>query len=230
MSLVQQQFDLAQQAASRRRGKYASGQCCSADVSFAIAAATAKVTAANEAYRSEQARKFELDQWFFRRRAAGAEFAAGARAHVISGVNGGIAAVNSGLSALAQSVSSINSGLGAIGSATSAFSNATNGLAGAVGAQGASFAQLSQGAFSFLGYNLTRDTTVQNIAALNSTSSFFSGQTPNQQLYGGFSPTPFSAGAFGGQGNGLLGTYSSPVSTFFGGGNGYIGNGGTAVF
>lgn len=205
MSTTQAQFDRARQDVARRRGKFASGRCCSEEVSFSIAAASARVAAANASYRDEVRLKFEIDQWYFRRRAAAAEFAANARAQVISGVNGGIAAVNSGLSALAQGVSAATSAVGAVGGAVSGLTSAAGGLASAFGAQGSSFASISNGAFSFLGYQTTQG------------NSGFGGLLGGQQVPAGVPQAssfvnPGFFAPFEPSGGGVLGGFSSPVS------------------
>lgn len=215
MSTTQAQFDRARQDVGRRRGKFASGRCCSEEIQFSIAAATARVGAANAAYRDEVRLKFEVDQWYFRRRAAAAEFAANARAQVISGVNGGIAAVNSGLSALAQGVSAANSGISAVGGAVNGLTSAAGGLGDAFAAQGSSFASISNGAFSFLGYQTTQQGGgfggfggfAQGPASVPQASAFV-----NPGFYSPFEPSS----------GGVLGGFSSPVSGVSGSGFGVI--------
>ena len=209
MSTTQAQFDRARQDVGRRRGKFASGRCCSEEIQFSLAAATARVGAANAAYRDEVRLKFEIDQWYFRRRAAAAEFAANTRAQVISGVNGGIAAVNSGLSALAQGVSATTSAVGAVGGAVSGLTAAAGGLGDAFGAQGSSFAAISNGAFSFLGYQTTQQSGGfggfgfgQGPATVPQASGFV-----NPGFYAPFEPS----------GGGVLGGFSSPVTANAGG-------------
>jgi len=211
MSAVQGQFDRARQDAARRRGKYASGRCCSEEISFSIAAATARVGAANDAYREEVRLKFEIDQWYFRRRAAAAEFAANARAQVISGVNGGVAAVNSGLSALSGAVGAASASVNAIGTAVGSLTRAAGGLGEAFAAQGSSFAAISNGAFSFLGYQTTRQPTSFGFGGFQQQAPVQVPQASSLINSGVYAPFEPSSG-------GLLGGYAAPISGATGGG------------
>lgn len=220
MSTTQAQFDRARQDARRRRGKYASGACCSEEISFSIAAATARVGAANAAYRDEVRLKLELDQWYFRRRAAAAEFAANTRAQVISGVNGGIAAVNSGLSALNQSVSGAGAAIGAVGGAVNGLTSAARGLGDAFGAQGSAFASLSNGAFSFLGYQTTQQGGA--FQGLGTVGGFGFNQSPVTAPQAGQFVNPGTYAPFESSNGGVLGGFSNPVSATSSNGFGVI--------
>ena len=209
MSAVGGAFAKARRNASRSRSPYASGQCCAQDTMFAIEEAKAKARAGNEAYRYEDAIKFERDQWLFSRRAAGADYVAGVRANVISGVNGGVAGVNAGVSSVTNGVNSAANALNGIGTALSQVQNAASGLSSAFGNQASFFGNLSNGAFQAIGFQ----------AGYGGQGNAFSG---GQGLFGGLS----GFGGFGGQGGGILGQsgggyyYGVPGGGSFTGGSG----------
>lgn len=202
MSTVNGQIDRARQNLSRTRGKYETGRCCAEDVWFSLAAASARTAAANEGYRYEDARKLQLDRWYFSRHAAGADLAAAARANVISGVNGGVAGVNSSIAAITAGVNAATNSISSIGGAVGRLQGSANSLGGALQNQGSSFATLSNGAFQALGYQLGFGGGAQNgaLSLLSSGSNagvnaFAGGQTSTP--FGGYAPyEPAGSGFF----------------------------------
>lgn len=213
MSVVDAQFDRAARNRARTRGKYATGQCCHEAIYFSVEKAKAKARAANEGYRYEDALKREMDRWYFTRRATGAELAAAARAHVISGVNGGVAGVNASLSAISAGVNSATSGIAGIGSAVGRSQTAVQGLSAAIGQQGSFFGNLSNGAFQSLGYSLGFGGGNQN----GSLALLGSAGTSSINSFGGFqNPGPFAP--FEPSSSGFTSGFNT-APTYSGGGN-----------
>ena len=201
MAVVTAQFDRARRAADRARGKYATGRCCAETVMFNIEAAKARARAANEGYRFERTLKVELDKWYFQRRASAAELAAAARAHVISGVNGGVAGVNAAISVINSGLNAVTSSLSGVGSALSGVQGSASALGAAYSQQASFFGNLSNGAFQLAGYQLGFGGGNQNGAlSLLSNPSTVSNLGFNQPFNNGgqFAPyEPISGGVTG---------------------------------
>ena len=174
---ISERIARARRNAARSRGKFATGRCCAEDAWFAIEEAKLKTQAANEAIRYEDNLKRQLDQWYFQRRGAAAELAAAARAHVISGVNGGVAGVNASINAISSGVSSTISSVNSVGGAVGQFGNATSALGGAILNQATAFGALGNGAFQALGYQQGFFGGNQNAGVVNFSGGGFPGNS-----------------------------------------------------
>lgn len=139
ISSVQANIDRARLKRARQRPRYATGACCYEDTWFAIEGARLTTDAANRGYRFEEDRKFRLDQWYWTRWTAGAQLVENMRAHVISGVNSGVA--------------NVSGGLGQIGSAVGQLGNLVQSQGAALRDQASFFGTLANGAFRFSGYS-----------------------------------------------------------------------------
>lgn len=126
---VQALFDRAHLQKRRTLGKYNQGRACHDATAFAISTALAKVAAADHAYRFEEGRKFRLDQWYWARRTAGAGLVSDMASRVISGLNGGVAGVQSGFASMAGAFSARMQALDGVGSGYGAMANFFGGLA-----------------------------------------------------------------------------------------------------
>lgn len=143
LASVQANFDRAFQQRRRQMGKYNTGMCCSEGTRFAIMASLARIDAQNHGYRYEEAKKMALDDWYWRRRSAGADHVANMAARVTSGINGGVAGVNSGINAMQGMLGQVNQAYGAVGASLGNMANfwgqaATMGFSMAGYAQGRS--------------------------------------------------------------------------------------------
>lgn len=139
---VQYKFDRAALQRRRQNGKYNSGRACHDAIYFGTMMALAKVDAANHGYRYEEAKKRELDQWYWQRRTDGARITDSMAGRVVSGLNGGANVVINSLNAIGR-------GVGALNSAVQTAGQATNQAAQAYGA-------LANGAFRSQGYAMGR--------------------------------------------------------------------------
>lgn len=139
---VQHMFDRASLQRRRQLGKYAQGRACHDGIYFATMTALAKVDAANHGYRYEEAKKRELDAWYWQRRTDGARITDSMANRVVSGINGGAAQATAAINAVGRAV-------GALINATQVAGQATNQAAQAYGA-------LANGAFRANGYQAGR--------------------------------------------------------------------------
>lgn len=142
MSTVTAQFDNARKMRDRLRGRYRVGQCCADAARFSIAAAEARIAAANVGYRYEDQKAFEIDQWYWNRETAGSQLAMNGLANTVSGINGG-AGVATG-------------GLGAIGEGTRSLSAAASSAADSMNNMASFWGNISNGAFGLAGYGIGR--------------------------------------------------------------------------
>jgi hypothetical protein len=139
---VQYIFDRAALQRKRQIGKYAAGRACHDAVYFATMTALAKVDAANHGYRYEEAKKRELDAWYWQRRTDGARITDSMANRVVAGINNGANVATNAINAVGRAVS-------ALVSATNAAGTATHNAAQAYGA-------LANGAFRAQGYAMGR--------------------------------------------------------------------------
>ena len=117
ISTVQRMFDKARLQRQRINGKYNTGRACHDTTTMLIQQAQAKVAAANTAYRYEEERKLQLDDWYWQRRSAGIGVVGNMRANVITGLNGGATTANDGLGAVGRGVGRLSSAVDASGDA-----------------------------------------------------------------------------------------------------------------
>jgi hypothetical protein len=120
---VQANFDRAYLQRRRQMGRYNTGLSCSEGTRFSIMAALARTDATNHGYRYEEAKKMMLDDWYWRRRVSGADHVAGMAARVTSGINGGVAGVNSGIGAMQGTLGQVNQAYGAVGASLGNMAN-----------------------------------------------------------------------------------------------------------
>lgn len=149
ISTVQAQFDKARTLRGRMRGRFRTGKCCAEDTMFAIASAQAKVAAANVAYRYEDQKAFEVDQWYWQKQTAGGQLAMNGLANAVSGLNGGAGVATTGLGAIAEGTRSLTA--------------ASAGAADAIGNLASFWGNISNGAFGILGYGMGRDSAAGGV-------------------------------------------------------------------
>lgn len=127
---VQNKFDKAYLQRRRQMGKYNSGRCCAEGTKFAILTALAKVDAANHGYRWEEAKKIQLDEWYWKRRGDGARLVDGMANRVVSGINGGTANAISGMNSVGNAYGAMQSAgvsvMGAISNMASFWGSVAN--------------------------------------------------------------------------------------------------------
>lgn len=133
------QFSRLRQRRSRQRSKYATGLCCNENLQLDVAMAMAMTEHTNRGYRYEDQRRIQIDQWYWARCEAAANFVAQMRANIISGVNSGTANAAQGISAVGGAVGRLNEAAGGqqqslqnIASFFGTLSNGAFGLAGGV--------------------------------------------------------------------------------------------------
>ena len=181
------QFSRLRQRRQRQRSKYATGACCNENLQLDIAQAVAMTEAKNRGYRYEDQRKIQLDQWYWSKCESVATFVSQMRAHVISGVNSGVANATG-------SIGAVGGAVGAIGQAGASQQGALENIA-------SFFGSLSNGAFrlagGFLGYNSIGNGSQFNLPGFQSVGP----QTPTTDSF------------IGGSGSGYVGGKLSPVGT-----------------
>lgn len=136
---VQSTFDKAALQRSRQNGRYNTGRACHDGLWFATMTALAKVDAVNHGYRYEDAKKIQLDGWYWERRSGGARINEAHADRVTGGLNGGAGAVGNGLTSIGQGVQQVQ--------------NAQRGVTEAFNNQANFFGSVSNGAFRFVGFN-----------------------------------------------------------------------------
>jgi hypothetical protein len=106
-SKVQTQFDRSYRMRLRARGKYQAGRPCRDATWISVMAALAKVDAINHSYRYEEAKKRDLDQWYWNRWRAGAQFETDLANRAVSGLNRGVAVSVQGLNAVGAAYTNV---------------------------------------------------------------------------------------------------------------------------
>lgn len=135
---VSSRFSRLRQRRNRMRLKYNYGLCCHETLMLDIAEARAMTDMVNQGYRFEVNRKERLDEWYWTRQTQGMAMVESLRAQAISGINRGVVAATSGVSATAA--------------ASRGVTQAAQAQMGAYESLASQFASMSNGAASFLGF------------------------------------------------------------------------------
>lgn len=128
MSVAQAEMDKARRMRTRMQSRFETGRACYEDALFAIRGAELRTAAASAGYRYEDAKKIEMDKWFWQRWSNVAELVSSAIANAISGLNQSTAVATT-------SLSQIGGAVGRGRDALAGLSGATESLAGFWGTQ-----------------------------------------------------------------------------------------------
>jgi len=227
---VQNKFDKAFLQRRRQMGKYNSGRCCSEGTKFAILTALAKIDAANHGYRWEEAKKLQLDEWYWKRRTDGARIVDSMASRVVSGINGGTANAISGMNSM--------------GNAYQGMQAAGNSVMGALSNQASFWGSVANFGFKNAGYFAGRDSVSPfGQVGMGGGSGFNQLGTPgggnsqfmSSSLGGGVSdpgalPGPAPAFSFGNFAGAPQGGYGASDGGYGGGMNGWGDTGSASVY
>ena len=104
MSVAAAEVAKARRMRVRQRGRYELGRMRYEEAMFSIRGAEARVAAASLGYRYEDAKKQDMDRWYWQRWSSGAELVGSAIANAISGINQGTAGATTALNAAGNAV------------------------------------------------------------------------------------------------------------------------------
>ncbi len=126
---VQARFDRAARTRRRQVGRYSAGRVADDALQFAIATALALTDAANAAYRYEDAKKINLEEWYWSRWGDGLRVVGNMQGNVIGGLTGGANVSGAALGRIGDGVRGVGAAMAGVGSAVNMNAQANAALA-----------------------------------------------------------------------------------------------------